>query len=418
VRIVQYLKWMRLRDGGVVRAVLDLSAALAARGHQVTLLTADDGDVPPAWKVADGARPAGVPACIALTLRDRLAELRGGSAAASERDTVTQLLDRRSMALAGSLVTGADAVHVHGPWASSNIQVAALARRAGAPVVVSPHGMLDDWCMAQGAFKKRLHLRLLGRRMLAGAGAIHCTAAAELEQARAHFPPATGPGRLELVIPLPFDASPYLDLPDPAPARARFAALRTGRPSLLFLGRLNAIKGVERLIGAAALLRDAGTPVETLIAGPAESSAYEERLRSLAASLGLAETTHFLGMVTGPDKVSLYGAADVFVLPSSHENFGFVLLEAMAAGTPAVATRGVSIWPELEASGGAVIAGDEPAALAAAIGPLLADAGRRRAMGAKGRTWATTVMDGESAMRRYEAMYAGLRRGPRPGRAG
>ena len=57
MRVVHYLKWMRLSDGGTVRAVLDWCSALASRGHQVTLITADGCDVPDAWKSPRATSP-------------------------------------------------------------------------------------------------------------------------------------------------------------------------------------------------------------------------------------------------------------------------------------------------------------------------------------------------------------------------
>src|SRR4051812_47717652 len=96
VRILQYQKWMRRRDGGVVQTIQSLSEALAARGHQVVLASADASDLPAPWVgVAEGAfgRAGREPAVVQLRLRDRLAELRGRRAEQAEWDTVSQLLD-------------------------------------------------------------------------------------------------------------------------------------------------------------------------------------------------------------------------------------------------------------------------------------------------------------------------------------
>src|SRR5690606_36946062 len=78
---------------------------------------------------------------------------------------------------------------------------------------------------------------------------------------------------------------------------------------------------------------------------------YVAHLEQLARSRGVAERIRFVGMISGPLKLSLYQSADVFVLPTHQENFGLVLIEALACGTPVVTTRGVDIWPELEAAG-------------------------------------------------------------------
>ena len=64
-------------------------------------------------------------------------------------------------------------------------------------------------------------------------------------------------------------------------------------------------------------------------------------------------------MVTGTDKLSLYRAADLFVLPTYQENFGFVLVEAMACGTCVLTTFNVDIWEEIQ-KGGATIVNNTP----------------------------------------------------------
>jgi glycosyltransferase involved in cell wall biosynthesis len=112
-------------------------------------------------------------------------------------------------------------------------------------------------------------------------------------------------------------------------------------------------------------------------------------------------------MVTGTDKISLFCAASIFALPTSQENFGFVILEAMSAGVPVVTTKGVDTWPELEASGGALICDSSPAALADCLRSLLRDAPKRAAMGTAARAWALNRLDPAAVIARYEEVYAG-----------
>jgi len=109
--------------------------------------------------------------------------------------------------------------------------------------------------------------------------------------------------------------------------------------------------------------------------------------------------------VTGREKLSLYQAADLFVLPTSQENFCFVLFEAIACGTPVVTTRGVDTWRELADECGAVIVDPTPEAFAGAIARALSTpdpAARERA-----RAHVLETMAPEATLARYEAMYAG-----------
>lgn len=404
VKILHYLKWMRKRDGGVVSCVMQLAPLQAAAGHNVCVLTADATDVPRTapWKHAsadDAFAATPHAACVTVTLRDRLAELRGSSAAAAERDTPTQLLARDALATARSLISQADVVHLHGPWTSSNLQIASLARRMRKPTVVSAHGMLDDWCMAQGAIKKRMHLALASGAMLNNARAVHCAAQEEARQVARR---TTAPTR---VVALPMDLAPFSPLPGAALARQKFS-MRTHAPTLLFLSRLHPKKGAEHAIDALHHLRSQGVDADMILAGPPQDEAYAASLRQRVAHRNLSEHARFVGMVDGELKISLYQAATTLVLPTSQENFGFVLLESLLAGTPVITTRGVDLWRELESSGGAIISEASGASLARDILPLLVPAHRDR-MGQAGAAWARTLLQSDTLVNAYIAMYQG-----------
>ena len=385
MRVVHYLRQIRLEQGGVVRAVLDICGVLARAGHEVTLLTCDDKDVPEAWR---GGGP-GVPHI------ERIDAPALPAAAFS----------RAQLAALDRVVRGAEVVHLHAVWHASNLQIAARCRAAGVPYVLSVHGMLDDWSMSQRSLKKRVFLALGARRMLNGASRVHCTAQAELDQSRKWYPRAEG-----VVIPLVFDLGPFRAMPGPEVARGAFESLRSGHPNVLFISRLHYKKGVEHLIRAVRLLRDRGTDVWLSIAGTGDRE-YEDRLRALVVELDLADRAHFLGMVTGETKVSLYQAADMVVLPTSQENFGFVVFEAMAAGAPLVTTRGVDTWPEVEASGGGLIVAQEAGAIADAIAGLVADPERRGRMSASGRAWVMKELDPDRVLGRFIEMYEQAKRG-------
>ncbi len=379
MRILHFHKSLRLEHGGVVRAVLDLCPALATAGHEVVLASPDPHDVPAEWDGRTG-RPRVAPC------PGRLGP--GGRLGRAARVTVDRLL------------AAAEILHLHGMWSPHNLQLAALARRRGIPYVVSVHGMLDDWSMAQRTAKKRLYLAVAGRRMLERAAAVHCTAEAELRQARRHFPRGRG-----VVAPLVVDLADYRDLPGPGAARDVVGGLGGDDPVLLFLSRLHYKKGVEHLVRAVGLLADRGRPVHAVVAGSGDDS-YVRRLRRLVEELGLSDRVRFPGFVSGRTKVSLYQAADAFVLPTSQENFGFVLFEALAAETPVITTRGSDTWPELVASGGAVVVEQDAAAVADALEPLLDEPARAAAMGRSGRAWVMRHLSPEAVTGRYEVLYA------------
>ncbi len=270
----------------------------------------------------------------------------------------------------------------------------------GVPYVVSLHGMLDDWSMAQGGNKKRAFLSLGGRYMLEHASRVHCTAQAEVDQSKKWFPEGT-----EIIIPYLMDLEPYRDLPGPELARQKFAALSSdGVPTVLFLSRLHYKKGPEFLIKAAALLKQRAVPTKVAFAGTGDA-AYIDSLKVMAKELGVENRVHFLGMVVGREKLSLYQSADLFVLPTSQENFGLVLIEALACGTPIVTTKGVDIWRDVEASGSGMICDQAPQVLADTISTILSNDSLRMGMAAKARPWVFSEFDEGSLLRRFEALY-------------
>ena len=391
MKIVHLLWSMDLKAGGVVRALLDLCPLLAENGHEVVLLTSVDADIPDDWK---GPPAPGRPRRVLLPM-----------------PVTGRRYDRAALEIIRAELLSADVLHLHGMWMPFNDQVARLARKLGVPYVVSPHGMLDDWCMAQGALKKRVYLALGAGSNLAAAAAIHCTAEAELEQAGKWFP-----RRLGTVVPLPFDLSDYRDPPGPEAARAKFNLGSPGTPGylpvVLFLSRLDRKKGLEVLIRSIARLRDDGLPARLIIAGGGETS-YVNSLHALVDELNLRDQTTFAGFVSGSPKVSLYQAAEIFCLPSSQENFGYVVVEALGAGTPVITTRGVALWPTLERERAATLVEPTVDALTPALRSVLTDHAEARAAAARGRAWCLTAFEPAKIAAGFNKMYADAARSSR-----
>ncbi|MDH3512846.1 MAG: glycosyltransferase [Gammaproteobacteria bacterium] len=377
MKIVHYLARVNMTEGGLVSAVLDICRPLAAAGHEVVIITYDDTDIPGDW--GDSGTPQ--PIVVAKPTR------RPG------------LFNKAALLRLELLIKAADVLHLHTPWEITNVQIAAVANRRGIPYVLSAHGMLDDWSMAQRSFKKRLYLAMFGRRLLERAGCVHCTATAEHDQARKWFPR----GRAE-EIPLMFDLEPYRKSPRSQAAGSVVPDAKLGTPMLLFLSRLHYGKGVDVLIKAADLLRRRNQPFRLVIAGSGDQK-YMEQLRRSVESRDLESIVTFVGSVTGAAKLSLYQAADMLVLPTIHENFGLVIPEALACKTPVVTTKGVAIWPELEKSGGVLIAERTAISIAEAITILLADPERLKTMAEAGHRWVLETFGSDQIMQRYAMMY-------------
>lgn len=377
--IIHFFPRIRLEEGGVVQTVLDLCGTLADKGHRVTLAACDVLDVPQPWRQTQAGSP-----------RFRLLSKSALSGA---------LLSGGAMEQFRAMLKDADVVHLHTPWELSNLQLSGLLHREKIPYIVTVHGMLDDYSMRQKGLKKRAYLALGGRKLFSRATTVHFTAKAEQEQAEPWIPG----DYLSVIQACAIDLAPYENLPGRGPALAAFPQIDSPSLKILFLSRVHPKKGVDLLLQAAQLLNARGLTFELLIAGPGEDS-YVADLRQLAEKLGVSAFTHFLGMVRGDVKLSLYEVADVFVLPTHQENFGLVLPEALACGTPVVTTRGTDIWRELEQAGASIV-DNRPDKLAEAIAELLTDRARRNTLGEQGREYVMKWLAEDQVVAGYEQMY-------------
>ncbi len=177
------------------------------------------------------------------------------------------------------------------------------------------------------------------------------------------------------------------------------------------MGYLNPRKGADRLIEALALVKAAyAGKVVALIAGEPYPghAAYVERIRARAQTLGLTRDIQFTGFVR--DVARFFAALDLFALPTHEpEGFGGTLLEAAAAGLPAIATR-LGGAREVIDDGvtGLLIAPGSPAILAEAVLALGRDPARRQAMGAAAQRRAATSFSLKQTVTQTQQLYEAL----------
>lgn len=166
------------------------------------------------------------------------------------------------------------------------------------------------------------------------------------------------------------DLKRFRPLPENFPGRR--AAERAVPGQLLFVGRFDAMKGLHELFTSLTLLPRSPKIQLVLVGGDGPASAAQQRLLKLAGDLGISEQIEFAGRVAHERLTEYYTRAAVVVLPSRYESFGLVTLEALACGTPVVATR-TGVAPEIIAPGvnGYLAEVNNPASLAAAISAAL-----------------------------------------------
>jgi glycosyltransferase involved in cell wall biosynthesis len=221
-----------------------------------------------------------------------------------------------------------DIVHVHGLWHYPQWRSSRAARRFAKPYVVSLHGMVSGWALRHRAYRKSLYWRLFEHRRIAGAASVHALTQAEKEQYRR----VAKRGRC-FVVPV----GVRLDPEETAVNKPEASRPNSRGKTVLFLGRLHPIKGLDLLLPAFARCLATGPSWQLILAGPDEAG-YAGKISSLIRKLKLQNNVQMPGLVSGTQKTEMLRSADVFVLPSRSEGFSVAVLEAMAEALPVLIT--------------------------------------------------------------------------------
>ena len=224
----------------------------------------------------------------------------------------------------------ADVVHVNSFFYPASIAWVLMSRLMNKPVIWSPHGELSPAALRFRPFRKRLFLEIV--RLLKLSVRFQATSHQEEMNIRQQFGPKA---RIEKI-------KSRMELP-------AFISLReVADPYLLFIGRLHPIKAIDRLILALSksiLFRESG--YRLAIAGPVIDEIYFQTLAELVHKLNLSTKVSFIGPIQDEQKQLLYANAHITILPSHAENFGNVVIESLAQGTPVIASTNTP-WQILE----------------------------------------------------------------------
>jgi glycosyltransferase involved in cell wall biosynthesis len=363
-----------------------LSAALAERGHSVTVYT----------RLTDPDARRSAQFCPGVTVR----RLPAGPIAPLPKDELLPFMPELGDRLAGLWQQDPpDIAHAHF-WMSG---LAAIGAAAGlrTPVVQTFHALGVVKARHQGAADPSPANRVeFERRLAQSCDQVIATCRDEAsELARMGVPAAQ-----ISVVPCGVDTDVFT--PDGPVAR------KNGRPRLLALGRLVERKGMATVIAALARLPDA----ELVVAGGPDRADLDTsdeygRLLEAARVHGVTERVIFAGSVARPDVPALIRSADVVVCVPWYEPFGIVPLEAMACGVPVVASAVGGLTDSIvDRQTGWLVPARDPVALASALGQLLADPERRAALGAAGverarrqYSWRRVAVQTETVYRRLGA---------------
>lgn len=353
--------------GGVQSHVRELADRLRASGDEVTI-------VAPASQRQDDDVVA-VGGTVGVRFNASVAPISLSPAAAARAVRAVRDLD-------------ADVVHVHEPAAP--VVSLAVAARAPGPLVATFH-----------AWSERSRLYRVARPLLAPAmGRLRARIAVSRPAAAYHGRALGLPDASFQVIPNGVDVKRFAAA-EPAPA------LAGPGPLVLFVGRLERRKGPEQLVRAFVRLKARHPDVRLAVAGDGPRAG---RCRELLPA-PLRPDVRFLGRVAADDLPSLYAAADLFVAPAlGGESFGIVLVEAMAAGVPVVASAIPGFESVIEdGRDGRLVPPGDVDALAAAIGALVDNPALREAFADQGRARASRY-DWDVVAGEVRGIYDAVRR--------
>jgi glycosyltransferase involved in cell wall biosynthesis len=335
--------------GGPVRSVGLLCEGLSDLGVEVEVITTnaagghDRLDVAPgSSRIVDGVRVTYLP-------------YRGPS---------RYYFTPRLSSLIRGRIAECDIVHATGVFSFFNIAVANSLRRTRIPFVVSPRGSFMPNAMRRNIvkhLKKALYTRVIERRVIGKAAAVHCTTPMELRAVRRLFPKVSA-----FVVPNGIDTAEFDALPRPGTVRERLRIPETDYV-FLYLGRLHRHKGLDLSIRALSEVAGKGLEVTLIVAGAAEEGS-DKQWRDLAERMKFAHRCRFVGQLNERDKLQYLADADALILNSHSENFGISVAEALVSGLPVLVSDQVGIADWVSENRAGMVVPQEV--------PLIADAAR------------------------------------------
>jgi len=335
------------RGGGAAERTFCLARHLALLGEQVSVLTTDIG--------GGHRRLEGIPGLEPVVLHSLLDRF---------------YLPAPALRRVYRAVSDADVVHIMNHWTAINALAYWAARLAGRPIVVSPAGALPAY--GRSRHIKAAYNALVGRPMVRNAARGIAITADETPQFTAYGLPA----ERVVVIPNGVDTDDAAhDATDESPLPAL-----DSKPFLLFIGRLNTIKGPDLLLEAFLAVAPEFPEVQLVFAGPDEG--LGSSLKAAAAACGAAARVHLAGPVLGGAKRWLLRHATLVAIPSRQEAMSIVVLEAGAHGRPVLLTDQCG-FPQLADCGGGIIVPASAGELERGLRELLQPDAPLSAMGAR-----------------------------------
>jgi D-inositol-3-phosphate glycosyltransferase len=307
--------------GGMNVYVRKLSQEMGARGYAVDVFTRRSSAAAPT------VQPFGPNA--------RVINIDAGPARLIDKEAIPAHLEQfeaNLLAFAAGEGIAYDVVHSH--YWMSGVVAARLAERWSVPHVAMFHTLGEVKNRARATEHEPASRIAAERAIAAAAGRIVVASQHEKHLLTSLY--GADAARID-VVPCGVDLDLFAPI-EKEVARHKLG-LRHGERVILFVGRIEPLKGIDILISAAAQLHDNENFRVLIVGGDARAAVEIETLRAQAERLGVDHHISFVGAVEHDQLPWYYSAADVCVVPSYYESFGLVAVESMACGTPVVASR-------------------------------------------------------------------------------
>ena len=356
--------------GGTAERTLQISREMSKRGIETTILTTDIG----------------------LT-RENLGSITGVKIIALPCLVGRLYFPKFSYSSIQQLVKDTDIIHLMCHWTFINALVYNLARKFNKPYVVCPAGALTIF--GRSYFMKNLYNAVIGNRIISNADGCIAIAKNEFAQFKQYGVNA------EKITLIPNGINPD-DFNDSAPIDFRKKYSLSEAPFLLFIGRLNLMKGPGLLMRAFANVKDSLKDYHLVFAG--SDGGMLPELKKMQQQFSLQDRVHFVGHLDKADKVAAYRATELLVIPSLKEAMSLVVLEAAISGKPVLITDQCGFNDVADVNGGLVVPATFEGIQAGLI-EILKDKKKLQLMGQNFKVYVKNNFTWKVTMDKYEQLH-------------
>lgn len=373
-------------SGGVVRSVHTLSKGLLLLGHNVTVYTTDG-----CKKRLNVEKNK----CVDF---DGLNVFYFSNLSNTLRIRFKIATPYYLLRIINKSIQNFDIVHIHEQRTVIALIVAYFAKKHNIPFVIHARG--STTLESGRIYYKKVFDAIYGKKMLRNASKLIALNEVEFNQYKNM---GADPQNI-VIIPNGIDLSSYNQLPQKGVFRKKYH-IENKEKIILFLGRLNIIKGLDLLINAFSLLTKQVDNIKLVIVGPDDGCIH--KLKKLTNALELNEHIVFTGPLYENDKQEAYVDADIYVLPSRYETFPNTVLEAAVCQTPSIVTDRCGIADLVGKNMGLVVEWDKKS-LKDGMYSLITDDGKRKELGIRGKIFVRENLDSKIVAEKIENLYKSI----------